>query len=116
MSIKMIELELDKKRIFKISTMFYITVEDVLDKPISKINFESMSSIFAMIYAGLLATDYSLTYTKFISIIDELSEQYADTHDVGIMTAQTKVINELMDKVSPLIQDASKGMEALPKK
>lgn len=96
---KMVEIELDKKRILKFGTRAFVEIEKVLDVPMDKIDFERQETIYALLYAGLVHTDRKLTIDKIYTIVDNMIDKLADEENIPFMEAFGKVLSYIGEKV-----------------
>lgn len=96
---KMIEIELDKKRILKFGTRAFVEIEKVLDTPMDKIDFERQETIYALLYAGLIHTDRKLTLDKVYGIVDDMIDKLADEEGIPFMEAFGKVLGYIGEKI-----------------
>lgn len=96
---KMVEIQLDKKRILKFGTQAFVTIEKALDAPIDKVDFERQETIYALLYAGLIHMDRKLTLEKIYDIVDKMIDKEAEKSGVPFMEAFKTVLTYIGEKV-----------------
>lgn len=76
MAKKYVPIELDKTRNLRYGMVALMKIEEKINKPISKINFEEVTTkdMAVIIWAGLVHEDKTLTPDKVAELIDEYSD------------------------------------------
>lgn len=110
-----VAVKLDKERYFKFGINSYIAIEEEMGLPMSKIDFESTKSIFAMIYGGLVWQDKKLTLDKTVEIVEELIEQKMEEKEVSYQEALQEVLEPITEAIMKAMGN-KEGLKALPKK
>ena len=105
---KMVEIELDKKRVLKFGVRAYVEVEKTLDTPLDKINFDRQESIYAMLHAGLIHADHRLTLDKVYDIVENMVDKKAEEEDKSFMEAFSEVLAYIGEKVGEALGNGVK--------
>lgn len=109
---KMVEIQLDKKRVLKFGTKAFVEIEKELDTTMDKIDLERQETLFVLLYAGLLHMDRKLTLDKVYDIVDNLIDETADEENVPFMEAYGKVMSIIGEKIGKALgEDKEKPTE-----
>ena len=96
---KMVQIELDKKRILKFGTRSFVEIEKALDTPIEKIDFDRQETIYALLYGGLKYSDKKITLDKVYDIVDGMIDKLVDEENLSFMEGFSKVLNYIGEKI-----------------
>lgn len=109
--LKVVEIELDKKRHLKFGVKAYPMVEKALGVPMDKVDFQMQETIYALLLGGLIWEDRKLTLDGVMDIVEGVIETRMEETGLDFMEVFSEVMKELSEKLGEAMGSDKKPKE-----
>lgn len=111
--LKVVEIELDKKRKLKFGSMAYVHIEKAIGVPLGKVDFETVEATYATLYGCLKWMDHSLTFENVCDMVDNMVQKKMEDGNKPFDQAYQEVMEYIGGKLEEAMGEQSEA-GALP--